>query len=393
MTLPLRPVAIAFGKTVNNGWGGYECCWARTLHSLPGRRARRAGRHARHHGAAQSPGRQSLVERHAGPGRLHALSDESDRQGRLDFASDRAQRASHAGAAGRQFGLEPGARTDASRLDDAEGGFRPAPARAAARRLARLPHQSGDFVLGHQGGRRDDGEVPVHRLLRLDARRDQSRRRRAAARLHRSRGSAAPAHRRHQIYRAVLGSSGLRVARSGGAAAGRGEGLHLDRDRAGAPHRPARGVQCGDQSRRRRRQAHGRELRFLARRDQGARRRRDLGRQLPGGERRAHRRRRDAGARLVPRQRLPRQAVLAAEVVPLSEAGRAGPALRAALPGAAAARRQGARAAPARARHHLVGQAARRIRGAAALARPERRCGRTRSPSTSRCRSPTIRSG
>jgi phenylacetyl-CoA:acceptor oxidoreductase len=30
-TLPFRPVAIALGKTVNNGWGGYECCWARTL--------------------------------------------------------------------------------------------------------------------------------------------------------------------------------------------------------------------------------------------------------------------------------------------------------------------------------------------------------------------------
>lgn len=29
--LPYRPVAIALGKTVNNGWGGYECCWARTL--------------------------------------------------------------------------------------------------------------------------------------------------------------------------------------------------------------------------------------------------------------------------------------------------------------------------------------------------------------------------
>src|SRR6516165_4119321 len=29
--LPLRPVAISLGKTVNNGWGGYECCWARTL--------------------------------------------------------------------------------------------------------------------------------------------------------------------------------------------------------------------------------------------------------------------------------------------------------------------------------------------------------------------------
>jgi phenylacetyl-CoA:acceptor oxidoreductase len=30
-TLPLRPVSISLGKTVNNGWGGYECCWARTL--------------------------------------------------------------------------------------------------------------------------------------------------------------------------------------------------------------------------------------------------------------------------------------------------------------------------------------------------------------------------
>jgi phenylacetyl-CoA:acceptor oxidoreductase len=31
VTLPLRPVSISLGKTVNNGWGGYECCWARTL--------------------------------------------------------------------------------------------------------------------------------------------------------------------------------------------------------------------------------------------------------------------------------------------------------------------------------------------------------------------------
>ncbi len=30
-TLPLRPVAVILGKTVSNGWGGYECCWARTL--------------------------------------------------------------------------------------------------------------------------------------------------------------------------------------------------------------------------------------------------------------------------------------------------------------------------------------------------------------------------
>jgi phenylacetyl-CoA:acceptor oxidoreductase len=31
MLLPYRPVAVSLGKTVNNGWGGFECCWARTL--------------------------------------------------------------------------------------------------------------------------------------------------------------------------------------------------------------------------------------------------------------------------------------------------------------------------------------------------------------------------
>ncbi len=31
MELPFRPVAISLGKTVNNGWGGYECCWGRTV--------------------------------------------------------------------------------------------------------------------------------------------------------------------------------------------------------------------------------------------------------------------------------------------------------------------------------------------------------------------------
>ncbi len=30
-TLPLRPVAVVLGKTVSNGWGGYDCAWARTL--------------------------------------------------------------------------------------------------------------------------------------------------------------------------------------------------------------------------------------------------------------------------------------------------------------------------------------------------------------------------
>ncbi len=32
--LPFRPVAVMLGKTVNNGWGGYHCCWARTMLAL-----------------------------------------------------------------------------------------------------------------------------------------------------------------------------------------------------------------------------------------------------------------------------------------------------------------------------------------------------------------------
>jgi phenylacetyl-CoA:acceptor oxidoreductase len=28
---PHRPVAVLLGKSVSNGWGGYECCWARTV--------------------------------------------------------------------------------------------------------------------------------------------------------------------------------------------------------------------------------------------------------------------------------------------------------------------------------------------------------------------------
>jgi phenylacetyl-CoA:acceptor oxidoreductase len=31
VTYPHRPVAVLLGKTVSNGWGGYECCWARTV--------------------------------------------------------------------------------------------------------------------------------------------------------------------------------------------------------------------------------------------------------------------------------------------------------------------------------------------------------------------------
>jgi phenylacetyl-CoA:acceptor oxidoreductase len=32
--MPFRPVAVMLGKTVNNGWGGYHTCWARTVLAL-----------------------------------------------------------------------------------------------------------------------------------------------------------------------------------------------------------------------------------------------------------------------------------------------------------------------------------------------------------------------
>ena len=31
LVYPHRPVAVLLGKSVSNGWGGYECCWARTM--------------------------------------------------------------------------------------------------------------------------------------------------------------------------------------------------------------------------------------------------------------------------------------------------------------------------------------------------------------------------
>ena len=228
MTLPFRPVAIAFGKTVNNGWGGYECCWARTLIpclvgalDVPGGTLGttvRLNRPADNRWSSVTPGPDGFMHYPMNP------------TGKDEWISRPTARSAHRTLVPlvANSRLEPGARPDASCLDDAEGGFRRAPACRPARRLAGLPHQSGDFVLGHQGGRRDHGQVSVHRLLRPDARRNQSRRRRAAARLHRSRRPAVDAHRRHQIHRAVLGTSGLRSARSGGAAARRGARLHLD---------------------------------------------------------------------------------------------------------------------------------------------------------------------
>ena len=150
-TMPFRPVAVTLGKTVNNGWGGFECCWARTLLATLV-------------GALEVPGGtlgttvrlsaadvRAARERQARARRLHALPAEPDRQGALVAEPEHPQRLPHDGAAGRRRAVEPGARADALLVAvprrDAQG---PA-ARHAARRLVRLPHQPGDLVLGHEG--------------------------------------------------------------------------------------------------------------------------------------------------------------------------------------------------------------------------------------------------
>ena len=80
-TLPFRPVAITLGKTVNNGWGGYECCWARTVAVALVGGLEVPGRHARDDGAAQSPDVRPRRQRQAGDRRLHGLSLQPDRPG------------------------------------------------------------------------------------------------------------------------------------------------------------------------------------------------------------------------------------------------------------------------------------------------------------------------
>ena len=92
-----------------------------------------------------------------------------------------------------------------------------------------------------------------------------------------------------------------------------------------------------------------------------------MGCRMPGGERRADRRQGDARPRLVEGARPARQAVSAVGLVPVSDAEGKRTALRAALPGAAAARRHGTGPAHARERHAVVGQAARRVPGAAGV--------------------------
>ena len=234
----------------------------------------------------------------------------------------------------------------------------------AAGHLVLLPHQSRDLVVERAEVAKRARRVPVHRRLRLHRRRDQSLRRRAAARIDRSRKPAAHPHRRHQVQPEFLAPRGLGAAREA-ARAGRRHARHdRHRDRARAPGRHPQGVRRRHQQGRRRHVAadRGGTYNYALDRRSAAQKRRGVGRGLQGGLARGQRRQGGPRSRLVPRARLHAAPVPADRLVSLSGAGEAGPALRAALSGAAHAPRPGARAPAQGNRHRLVGEAARGIR-------------------------------
>jgi len=81
--LPLRPVAVVLGKTVNNGWGGYESCLGPYLAGLSGRRPGSTGGNAGHHGAPEPAGDNASGLGHWRTGRFYAVPHEPHGQGRL----------------------------------------------------------------------------------------------------------------------------------------------------------------------------------------------------------------------------------------------------------------------------------------------------------------------
>ena len=137
--LPFRPVAVVLGKTVNNGWGGFECCWARTMLAVlvgalevPGGTLGTTTR-------LNKPLGNRLASVKPGEDGFMAANFNATDKAAVGGASDWAQCPSHAGAFGRQFGVGPGAGPYPPRLDVPAG--RPAALAAAvgARYLVRVP--------------------------------------------------------------------------------------------------------------------------------------------------------------------------------------------------------------------------------------------------------------
>jgi anaerobic selenocysteine-containing dehydrogenase len=140
--LPYRPVAVTLGKTVNNGWGAYECCWSRTLLAvlvgalevpggILGTTVRiNSPREDRHKSVQPGPDGFMLNKLNPPPGRGKSASG--------------AARICRCAA-----GLEPVARSLAPGLDVPDPRAQELAAPDRARHLVCLPHQPVDLVLGH----------------------------------------------------------------------------------------------------------------------------------------------------------------------------------------------------------------------------------------------------
>ena len=102
--LPYRPVAVMLGKTVNNGWGGYECCWARTA-CLPGWRPRSTRRAARHQREAGASRRRSHEIGGPRRGRADGPSLQRNLEGGVAARSAYSQRLFNVGPTGCKFAV------------------------------------------------------------------------------------------------------------------------------------------------------------------------------------------------------------------------------------------------------------------------------------------------
>ena len=376
VTLPFRPVSISFGKTVNNGWGGYECCWARTLIpcllgalEVPGGTLGttvRLNRPADNRWSSVKPGPDGFMDYPMNPTSKEAwLSRPPMRSGHRTLVPLVANSAwSQA--------LGP---THLAWMQQSED-------------FEHFPHATPPDVWF------------VYRTNPVISFWDTKRVGEAVANFPFTVCFALTRDETNHMADVLLPDctdlEGLQLLRIGGTKYIEQfwdyQGFAL-RDPAVTPQGEARDFTWIATELARRsgileayntainRGGHGvrlvgPELRLLARHFQAAQRRGDLGRDLPRCERGDHRRQIERRPRLVPRARFPRHAVPAPDVVPLPAPRRARSALRAALPGAPVPHRQGARPSAARARHHLVGPPARGIRSDPALARPRQIMGR-----------------
>ena len=152
--LPYRPVAVSLGKTVTNGWGGFECCWARTLLAalvgaleVPGGILGTTVRlnrpmSERHESVTRRPRRPDGLSRSTPPTREHWSAQPNIRNAYRTMVPLAADGPWSQALGPTHFSW--------MFLDDTPDG---AAARDAAGAVVRLPHQPGDLVLGHRRAR------------------------------------------------------------------------------------------------------------------------------------------------------------------------------------------------------------------------------------------------